>query len=1432
MKIITVVILLILNLENCFAQTGSFLIYNVDLNKCMSNSLDLISTCDQNSNLQQYRWTSKNLILNTYTKKCLGVGSKTVGKKLQWLICDNDSDLLKWECHDDTLLGLKNESLYLDVNDYGMLMISKDTGAKSKWTIHGSQNSICSKPYEELYTIGGNAFGRPCQFPFLYENKWYADCTKIDTPDQRLWCSVETNYGENQLWGYCPTPDNTFWTKHPLTNVYYQVNTGSALTWYQARKSCQQQGAELLSVSEPHEHTFIAGIVQMTQNTLWTGLNKLDLTSGWQWSNGQPLRYLKWLSGYPTTQPGYNCGVMKNAFGSEWSNEPCSERHGYVCQRGHSVPTLPPVVDTGFCHSPWIPYSGNCYLLHRNKHTWLDARDSCLREGGDLLSILSKEEQSFVITQLGYLKTDELWIGFNDRKTQMLFEWSDQSSIPFASWEVSEPSHNAVYAEDCVLMRGEEGKWADDICESKYGFICKKKASSKASNNDTVITSPGCRTGWTRYGYYCYMAGSETKTFEEAKQMCAKDDSQLVDISSRVENAFLVSLVGARPEKYFWIGLSNQRDLHNFEWTNTKEVPYTHFNAGMPGRKQGCVAMTTGLVAGLWDVLSCSNKEKYICKHIADGLVTTLAPPTTTELACPKGWSSLLLRDFCAKNFDVPRSQKKTWDEALDFCRELGGDLLSIHHEVDLSETRRRGYRMDPSWIGYRMYDPAVGFVWSDGSSSSFQSWATDEPNNYNNIENCVEMSLKWNGDGAWNDVNCLDKKDWFCQIQKGKIPKEVNITDPVYNKTEDGWIQFKGSQYYVSKYSSKTTNDARKFCKKSHGDLVVIKDEDERVFLWHQTKLSHNDFIIGLTVDLDNTYQWMDGSPVVFEAWERNQPAFKNSEERCVKMTTSQGLWETINCGDEYNFFCKRSQSPPVNTTVAPSQEPKGGCAPEWKNFKGKCYYMKEDMKTWTEARGYCRELGGDLASIMSRQQQAFLSTLSRDETTDFWIGFSNLANGRFKWTDGSKVTFTDWAEGEPRTNWHSYWAHYRHFEKKECVFMGSASSSVYGKWVAHDCNSTHGFICSRDVDPDIAPVPTEVPKTFVNLGNSSFKVIQENLTWSEANSRCEAEGAHLASIRSLKTQAYLEMQVYRSEQPLWIGLSRVQKNGYFQWANNWHMNIEKWAPSEPRPNHPCAYMDMDGDWKTSICNQTYFSVCEKTTDIPPTVPAQHPGHCPNEDGDSPVGWIPFKDSCYAFVTGMNSWNRASRMCMAWGATLVSIRDEVEQRFIEKNLMLLKNPNHFWIGLFLSQKGNWLWLDNTVVDYTNWEDTNYYEDDYRRYPWDTECASISTTSDKWKKQNCDYTMLPFICKTPKVISPTIKAIQEGPEPHKVNKGLAVFLTLAVIGILGALAFMYYRNSKKRTLPTFENPTYNDTGAAYSYSKDDKSLIHNIEIAE
>lgn len=44
------------------------------------------------------------------------------------------------------------------------------------------------------------------------------------------------------------------------------------------------------------------------------------------------------------------------------------------------------------------------------------------------------------------------------------------------------------------------------------------------------------------------------------------------------------------------------------------------------------------------------------------------------------------------KFFTGPRSDEKTWYEARDYCRAIGGDLLSIHSEAEL---RVGGYESD-----------------------------------------------------------------------------------------------------------------------------------------------------------------------------------------------------------------------------------------------------------------------------------------------------------------------------------------------------------------------------------------------------------------------------------------------------------------------------------------------------------------------------------------------------------------------------------------------------------------------------------------------------------------------------------------------------------------------------------------------------------------
>lgn len=69
----------------------------------------------------------------------------------------------------------------------------------------------------------------------------------------------------------------------------------------------------------------------------------------------------------------------------------------------------------------------------------------------------------------------------------------------------------------------------------------------------------------------------------KAKISKVKKKNHICVNPSSVDNAFLVSLVGMRPEKHFWIGLSNQKNIGKFVWTNTDSVRFTNWNSLMPG---------------------------------------------------------------------------------------------------------------------------------------------------------------------------------------------------------------------------------------------------------------------------------------------------------------------------------------------------------------------------------------------------------------------------------------------------------------------------------------------------------------------------------------------------------------------------------------------------------------------------------------------------------------------------------------------------------------------------------------------------------------------------------------------------------------------------------------------------------------------------------
>jgi len=85
-----------------------------------------------------------------------------------------------------------------------------------------------------------------------------------------------------------------------------------------------------------------------------------------------------------------------------------------------------------------------------------------------------------------------------------------------------------------------------------------------------------------------------------------------------------------------------------------------------------------------------------------------------------------------------------------------------------------------------------------------------------------------------------------------------------------------------------------------------------------------------------------------------------------------------------------------------------------EFRSLDGQsCYLLSSDEAGWIGARDACREWGGELATIQSRQEDDFLTPRP---SVDTWIGANDRANeGIFVWADGTPVTFFNWSQAQP---------------------------------------------------------------------------------------------------------------------------------------------------------------------------------------------------------------------------------------------------------------------------------------------------------------------------------------------------------------------------------------------------------------------------------
>uniref|UniRef100_A0A3B1JDV5 C-type lectin domain-containing protein n=1 Tax=Astyanax mexicanus TaxID=7994 RepID=A0A3B1JDV5_ASTMX len=190
------------------------------------------------------------------------------------------------------------------------------------------------------------------------------------------------------------------------------------------------------------------------------------------------------------------------------------------------------------------------------------------------------------------------------------------------------------------------------------------------------------------------------KSWTEAQKYCRENFTDLATIENQEEmNAVKAAINGS--SGLFWIGL---KIYTSWIWSDGSNSSYRNWSIGKPDNLVGdnCVQLLNESGYS-WNDAGCIWGSPFICyKEIPLILI----------------------------------KEKKTWREALRYCRENHVDLVSVHTEgiQRWVETVARNASTDNVWVGLR-HTCAQGFwFWVSGSTICYQNWA---PGNGTGVEDC-----------------------------------------------------------------------------------------------------------------------------------------------------------------------------------------------------------------------------------------------------------------------------------------------------------------------------------------------------------------------------------------------------------------------------------------------------------------------------------------------------------------------------------------------------------------------------------------------------------------------------------------------------------------------------------------------------------------------
>ena len=485
---------------------------------------------------------------------------------------------------------------------------------------------------------------------------------------------------------------------------------------------------------------------------------------------------------------------------------------------------------------------------------------------------------------------------------------------------------------------------------------------------------------------------------------------------------------------------------------------------------------------------------------------------------------------------------------------------------------------------------------------------------------------------------------DWDLEVAFGDIETPLAI-DALAQSQYEGTLASYGGKEYVLTNGSKTWEAAQAEARSRGGNLVTINNAAEEQWL-KQTFGEGESFWIGLSDRAsEGQFTWASGEAVGYTNWEEGEPNNYGGNEDYATMNFSwRKRWNDDNGDKSYRGVIELD---PVEVVGE-------------QRYNGSRYLLTSGAKNWEAAQAEARQQGGNLVTINSAAEEAWLKQTFGER--DFWIGINDRAQeGRFEWVSGEAVTYTNWAPGEPN-------------DALGDQDYGRMNYGANKQWDDHFTNiNLPGLIEIKENTPE-PPAPS----------NPGGIALETNLFSVDEN----AGSVAVKIVRTQGSDGEVSVDYRTADDSAQRGSDYRVRRGTLTFAN---------GETEKTLRIPIIN-DSEAEG-AEIFNVTIDNVQGGASLLAPRTSQITIN---DDDAIAPPPEQTFRGNRYALTNGGKDWESAQAEARSRGGNLVTINSAEEEAWLKQTF---GEDEDFWIGFTdKANEGQFRWASGQPTTYTNWD--------------------------------------------------------------------------------------------------------------------------------